>query len=107
MRTNITRHMNQHRFIFYIVNLCELRNKRDGKNTKASNANSGENEEVLPPQDQEQGQDEGDFKCEAIMRRISALAWSSELRNLPEMNFIQLYDYMHLIFSTRNIGTSF
>ena len=24
----ITRHMNQNRFIFYIVNLCELRNRR-------------------------------------------------------------------------------
>ena len=27
------------------------------------------------------------------MVRISALGWSSDLRNLPEMNFIQLYDY--------------
>lgn len=83
----------------------EIRETR--KDTKASNANSGENEEVLPPQDQEQGQDEGNFKCEATMRRISALAWSSELRNLPEMNFVQLYNYMYLIFSTQNIGTSF
>ena len=27
------------------------------------------------------------------MVRISALGWSSDLRNLPEMNFIQLYNY--------------
>ena len=27
------------------------------------------------------------------MVRISALGWSSDLRNSPEMNFIQLYDY--------------
>ena len=27
------------------------------------------------------------------MVRISALGWSSHLRNLPEINFIQLYDY--------------
>ena len=27
------------------------------------------------------------------MVRISALGWSSDLRNLPEMNFIQLYEY--------------
>ena len=42
-------------------------------------------------QDLEQGQ--SDFKYEATMVRISALGWSSDLRNLPEMNFIQLYDY--------------
>lgn len=64
-----------------------------------SNANSGENEEVLPTQEQDQNQDEGDFKYEATMRRISALGWSSDLRHLPEMNFIQLYDY--LVVSTR------
>ena len=33
------------------------------------------------------------------MVRISGLGWSSDLRNLPEMNFIQLYDY--LVVSTR------
>ena len=32
------------------------------------------------------------------MRRISALGWSTDLRNLPE-NFVQLYDY--LVVSTR------
>ena len=33
------------------------------------------------------------------MRRISALGWSTDLRQLPELNFIQLYDY--LVVSTR------
>jgi len=58
------------------------------------NANSRENKEVLLPQDQEQGQDECDFKYEETMRRISPLGWSSDLRDLPKMNFIQLYDYL-------------
>ena len=53
---------------------------------------SGENWELLTDvQDLEQNQ--SDFKYEAIMVRISAFGWSSDLRNLPEMNFIQLYDY--------------
>ena len=39
-------------------------------------------------------QDQGDFKYEATMRRISALGWSTDLRHLPEMNFVQLYDYL-------------
>ena len=52
----------------------------------SSNANSGDNEEVRSPQDQEQGQDECNLKYEETMRRISALGWSSDLRNLPEMN---------------------
>ena len=42
-------------------------------------------------QDLEQSQ--SDFKYEATMVRISALGWSSDLRNLTEMNFIQLNDY--------------
>ena len=33
------------------------------------------------------------------LRRISALGWSTDLRQLPELNFIQLYDY--LVVSTR------
>ena len=57
-----------------------------------SDANSGRNSEVLPP-------DQGDFKYDVAMRRISALGWSTDLRHLPEMNFIQLYDY--LVVSTR------
>ena len=55
-------------------------------------SSSGENRELLTDfQDIEQNQ--SDFKYEATMVRISALEWSSDLRNLPEMNFIQLYDY--------------
>ena len=53
---------------------------------------SGGNRELLTGvQDLEQNQ--SNFKYEATMVRISALGWSSDLRNLPEMNFIQLYDY--------------
>ena len=44
-------------------------------------------------------QDQSDFKYEATIRRISALGWSTNLRHLPEMNFLQLYDY--LVVSTR------
>lgn len=40
-----------------------------------------------------------EFKYDSTMRRISALGWSTDLRNLPEMNFVQLYDY--LVVSTR------
>ena len=35
-------------------------------------------------------QDQSDFKYEATMVRISALGWSSDLRYLPQINFIQL-----------------
>ena len=55
-------------------------------------SSSGENQELLTDvQDLEQNQ--SDFKYEATMVRISALGWSSDLRNLSEINFIQLYDY--------------
>ena len=55
-------------------------------------SSSGENRELLTDvQDLEQNQ--SDFKYEATMVRISALEWSSDLRNPPEMNFIQLYYY--------------
>ena len=55
-------------------------------------SSSGENRELITDvQDLEQNQ--SDFKYEATMVRISALEWSSDLRNPPEMNFIQLYDY--------------
>jgi len=40
-----------------------------------------------------------EFKYDSTMRRISALEWSTDLRNLPEMNFVQLHDY--LVVSTR------
>ena len=41
----------------------------------------------------------GDFKYDETLRQISALGWSTDLRQLPELNFIQLYDY--LVVSTR------
>ena len=67
-------------------------------------SSSGENRELLTDvQDLEQNQ--SDFKYEATMVRISALGWSSDLRNLPEMNFIQLYDYP-VVFADENIATS-
>ncbi|PFX20337.1 hypothetical protein AWC38_SpisGene15207 [Stylophora pistillata] len=40
-----------------------------------------------------------EFTYDSTMRRILALGWSTDLRNLPEMNFIQLYDYV--VVSTR------
>ena len=55
-------------------------------------SSSGENRE-LPTDVQDLEQNQSDFKYEATMVRISALGWSSDLRNLPEMNFIQLYNY--------------
>ena len=55
-------------------------------------SSSGENWE-LPTDVQDLEQNQSDFKYEATMVRISALGWSSDLRNLPEINFIQLYDY--------------
>ena len=61
-------------------------------------SSGGENRE-LPTDVQDLKQNQSDFKYEATMVRISALGWSSDLRNLPEMNFIQLYDY--LVVSTR------
>ena len=51
-------------------------------------SSGGENQELLTDvQDLEQNQ--SDFKYEATMVRISALGWSSDLRNLPKMNFNQ------------------
>lgn len=44
-------------------------------------------------------EDDEDFKYDDTIRRISALGWSTDLRQLPELNFIQLYDY--LVVSTR------
>ena len=45
------------------------------------------------------GENSGHFKYDETMRRISVLGWSTDLRQLPELNFIQLYDY--LVVSTR------
>ena len=61
-------------------------------------SSGGENRE-LPTDVQDLEQNQSDFKYEATMVKISALGWSSDLRNLPKMNFIQLYDY--LVVSTR------
>ena len=35
-----------------------------------------------------------DFKYDETLRQISALGWSTDLRQFPELNFIQLYDYL-------------
>ena len=40
------------------------------------------------------GQRDEDFKYDSTMRRTSVLGWSTDLRNLSEMNFVQLYDYL-------------
>lgn len=36
---------------------------------------------------------DNEFKYNSTMRRISALGWSTDLRQLSEMHFVQLYDY--------------
>ena len=48
---------------------------------------------------EENADNSGHFEYEDTLRRISALGWSTDLRQLPELNFIQLYDY--LVVSTR------
>ena len=48
---------------------------------------------------QDNTENNGDFKYEETLRTISALGWSTDLRQLPELNFIQLYNY--LVVSTR------
>ena len=57
-----------------------------------------ENRELLT-NFQDLKQNQSDFRYEATKVRISALGRSSDVRNLTEMNFIQLYDY--LVVSTR------
>ena len=53
-------------------------------------SSSGENWELLTDvQDLEKNL--SDFRYKATMVRISALGWSCNLSNSPEMNFIQLY----------------
>ena len=39
---------------------------------------------------QDTAENEGEFKYDEFLRRISALGWSTDLRQLPELNFIQL-----------------
>ena len=58
-------------------------------------SNSRKNDEAHSSQEQ----NNDGFQYEPTIRRISVLGWSSDLRDLPEMNFIQLYDY--LVVSTR------
>ena len=48
---------------------------------------------------QETVETSGNFEYDETLRQISALGWSTDLRQLPEMNFLQLYDY--LVVSTR------
>ena len=60
--------------------------------------------EILPSavnsdESENSGPSNEEFKYDSTMRRISALGWSTDLRNLPEMNFVQLYDYV--VVSTR------
>ena len=50
---------------------------------------------VRPAENVEENADNsGHFEYEDTLRRISALGWSTDLRQLPELNFIQLYDYL-------------
>jgi len=43
---------------------------------------------------QDNTENNGDFKHDETLRRISTLGWSTDLHQLPELNFIQLYDYL-------------
>ena len=61
------------------------------RDVRPSSANNTGNEDNSP-------QDQSDFKYEATIR-ISPLGWSRDLRHLPEMNSLQLYNY--LVVSTR------
>ena len=70
--------------VFALLMRCVLPSANNRKNDEAHSS-------------QEQNND--GFLYEPTIRRISALGWSSDLRDLPEMNFIQLYDY--LVVSTR------
>ena len=63
-----------------------------GENQQQSSNNTGQGH-------QNTTENSGDFKYDETLRRISALGWSTDLRQLPELNFIQLYDY--LVVSTR------
>ena len=44
-------------------------------------------------------ENQGDFRYNEVLRWLPAIGWSTDLCQLPELNFIQLYDY--LILSTR------
>ena len=50
---------------------------------------------VRPAENVEENADNsGHFEYEDTLNRISAIRWSTDLRQLPELNFIQLYDYL-------------
>ena len=67
-------------------------------------SSSGENQELLTDvQDLEQNQ--SDFRYEVTMVSISALGWVSNLHNLPEMNFSQLYGKISQKFIERMLPT--
>ena len=53
---------------------------RSAENTQQTTENCAENS--------------GHFKYDEIMRRISTLGWSTDLHQLPELNFVQLYNYL-------------
>ena len=59
-------------------------------------ANNGENEAAIPAEEQ----NDSSFKYEATLRSLFVLGWSSYLRQLSEMNFIQLFDCL-VVKSTR------
>ena len=65
---------------------------RPGENQQQSSDNTGQGH-------QNTTENSGDFKYDETLRQISALGWFTDLRQLPELNFIQLYDY--LVVSTR------
>jgi len=66
------------------------------RNVLTPAANQQQNADNSAQNDQDS---RGDFKYDETLRRIYALGWSTDLRQLPELNFIQLYDY--LVVSTR------
>ena len=51
---------------------------------------------VLQPAEncQKNEEDSGHFRYDETIRKISALGWSTDLRQLPKLNFVQLYDYL-------------
>ena len=65
---------------------------RLGENQQQSSDNTGQGH-------QNTTENSGNFKYDETLRQISALGWFTDLRQLPELNFIQLHDY--LVVSTR------
>lgn len=69
------------------------------RNVLRQGENQQQTADNIPQNDQSTAENGGEFKYDDTLRRISALGWSTDLRQLPELNFIQLYDY--LVVSTR------